>query len=54
MSVGTARWVNVRDGGVKKSDEMPTEDETEGHLDDRESLFNHGKTQVIRIQRDLG
>ena len=54
VSVGTAKWINTMNGRVKKSDGIPTKDKAEGHLGDRESRFNCGKTQVIRIQRNWG
>ena len=44
ISVGTARRVIARNRRLKKSGEMLTVGKREGHLSNRESLFNVGKT----------
>lgn len=52
MSVGTAREVNAWGRGLKKSDGLPTEEKSEGHLNDREIASALGKAYLVRIQWD--
>lgn len=46
-SVGSVRWAQWKEWRVKEDDEMPTKGKTERHLNDRENLFDFGKTHMI-------
>ena len=52
-SYGADRWINSRNGDIKKGCGMFTKEEREGYLEGCNGFGGIGKTQVIRIQRNI-
>ena len=52
MSKEACGWFNSGNGGIRKSDEIPTKDKSERHFSRYRGTPNIDETQMVRIQRN--